>query len=265
MRSLRASVALALVLLAGCGGRGSPIVSSPEIPGAQRRGAAVPTGIVIPMYANPGSVWDQAISGRKSYPNVPMLLIADVTNTGAGGSKLASYAAYIAKAQAAGISVIGYIATGYGHATVPFIETQMNRWYAWYKVDGIFLDEMNPSDPSLYTTVTAYAHAHALPLVMGNPGENAAGNSGPDVINYYEQRGYPSLGYLKASAHLAYGKSRWSYMAGAVPFDAATITESAPYVAYLYVTDGTEPECYCKLPSYFTQLLALLGSLDSRS
>jgi hypothetical protein len=216
------------------------------------------------MYVNPGAVWDEVIAAKKAHPNVPILLIADVTNTGVGGSKLGSYAAYIQKEQAAGVSVIGYVATNYGRYSTSFIETQMSRWYSYYRVDGIFLDEMSPNDETLYRAVTAYAHAHSLPLVMGNPGENVAGNSGPDVINFWEQQGYPPLSFLKQSAHLAYGKSRWSYMAGAVPYDAATITASAPYVGYFYATDGKETECYCKLPSYFSQLVALLATLDSK-
>jgi hypothetical protein len=95
---------------------------------------------------------------------------------------------------------------------------------------------------------------------MGNPGDDAPGNAGPDVINFYEQSGYPSLSFLRESAHLKYGKARWSYMAGAVPYNAVTITASLPYVHYLYVTDGKEPECYCELPSYFAKLVALLDS-----
>jgi Spherulation-specific family 4 len=251
------------LLLSACQSNATSVTPAAIAPLAQRPAAStVPTGIVIPMYVNPGPVWNDVIVQKRAHPNVPILLIADVTNTGVGGSKLRSYATYIQKEQAAGVSVIGYVATGYGHSSISFIETQMSRWYGYYHVNGIFLDEMNPNDPSLYRTVTTFAHAHSLPLVMGNPGENAAGNSGPDVINFWEQKGYPPLSYLKQSPHVAYGKARWSYMAGAVQYDAATITASAPYVAYIYATDGKEVECYCKLPSYFSQLVALLATLD---
>ncbi len=253
--------ALAL-LLVGCQSNAAAPIPARAAFVTRRVGASVPTEIAIPMYAFPGKVWDEAIAAKVAHPNVPILLIADVTSDGVGNTKIPAYATYIAKAQAAGLSVIGYVATFNGKRSEAAIETQMTRWYGFYRVNGVFLDEMNPNDSALYTAVTAYAHAHALPFVMGNPGTNAAGNAGPDVINYYEQRGYPSLSFLKQKAHLAYGPGRWSYMAGAVPYDAATITATAPYVSYLYATDGSEPECYCKLPSYFTQLVGLLAGLN---
>jgi len=259
MRSLLIP-ALAL-LFAGC--QSSMLGGEVQPPAARHRAAAtVPTGIVIPLYAYPGKVWDEVIAEKTAYPNVPILAIADVTSNGVGGHKIAAYATYIKKMQAAGISVIGYVATQNGHRPAGSIESQMALWYGYYAVNGIFLDEMNPRDANLYTTVTAYAHAHSLPFVMGNPGDNAPGNAGPDVINFYEQRGYPSLSFLKQQAHLQYGQQRWSYMAGAVAYDPATIAATAPYVAYLYATDGAEPECYCRLPSYFAQLVAQLAGLD---
>jgi hypothetical protein len=51
-------------------------------------------------------------------------------------------------------------------------------------------------------------------------------------------------------------------MAGAVPFDATAITVSAPYVSYIWATNDREPECYCNLPSYFSQLVGLLAGID---
>lgn len=255
-REIGALFVLAL-LLAGC--QSSAAMTTPPT-AANDRGSAssAPTGIVIPMYMYPGAQWNAVIAQKSAHPNVPIVVIANVNN-GAGRKKQAVYTTYIAREQAAGVSVIGYVATSYGKRSATSIEAEMSRWYRFYRVDGIFLDEMKPNDSALYATVTAYAHAHALPFVMGNPGENAKGNSGPDVINYWEQRGYPPLSFLKQSAHVAYGKSRWSYIAGAVPYDAATIRATTRYVGYLYATDGKEPECYCRLPSYFSQLVALLA------
>ncbi|HTX59178.1 MAG TPA: spherulation-specific family 4 protein [Verrucomicrobiae bacterium] len=254
---------LGAALAAGCGASQSAAGSAGgAIPERSSSGAA-PTGIVVPLYAGPGPQWNEVVAQKKAHPIVPIVIIANVDN-GPGSPVYSSYAAAIEKAQAAGIVVLGYVYTSYGTRSPATIEAQMTRWSTFYKVDGAFLDEMNPSDPQLYRNVTAYAHAHSLPLVMGNPGENAPGNAGPDVINDYEQRGYPSLAFLKQPSHLAYGKRRWSYMAGAVPLRSATIAASVPYVAYLYATDGAEPECYCKLPTYFPQLVALLAALDAK-
>ena len=259
------SAAAGFALLLGCQGNTSGPLAVPPLSqqNAQHRPAAAASlGVVIPMYANPGPVWDQVIAQKHAHPKVPVLLIADVTNTGVGTYKVPAFTTYIAKERAAGVKVVGYIATGYGKYTQSFIEGQMNRWYAWYHVDGIFLDEANTNYAPLFRTVTAYAHAHSLPYVMANPGTDAPANLGTDAINYFEQKGYPSVAYLSRPAHVAAGSKRWSYMAGAVPYNASIIATSAKYVSYLYATDGAEPECYCKLPSYFAQLMAQLEGLD---
>jgi hypothetical protein len=216
------------------------------------------TGIVVPMYMYPGKIWGAAIAAKLAHPAVPMIFIANVNN-GPGKKVDPTYVKFVEKAQRAGIDVLGYVYTSYGKRSQTTVEADMTAWSAFYHTDGIFLDEMAPNDPPYYRAVTAYAHAHTLWFVMGNPGVDAPGNSGPDVINFFGQKGYPSIAFLKKSSHLAYRKKRWSYMAGDVPLDAATVTASTAYVGYLYATDGKEPECYCKLPAYFAQLVALLA------
>jgi hypothetical protein len=254
--------AIGLALLAGCQATGNTTVPVGSAL-VERRAASTQTGVVIPMYVDPGKYWDAAIAAKTAYPNVPMILIANADN--GPGSKSAQYATYIKKAQTAGIVVVGYTYTQNGKRSQAVVDAAISKWYALYRVNGVFLDEMASNDPTYYRAVTAYAHAHSVSLVMGNPGDNAPGNAGPDVINFFEQRGYPSLAFLKQQAHLSYGKQRWSYMAGAVPFNAATITASAPYVAYIWATDDREPECYCNLPTYFSQLVALLARQDTQS
>jgi hypothetical protein len=255
--------AIAVALLAGCQASGNTTVPARGEPLQRRATATLPTGIVIPMYVDPGKYWDEAIAAKTANPDVPMILIANVNN--GPGSKSAQYATYIKKAQAAGILVFGYTYTQYGKRSQSIVDEAIVKWYAYYRVDGAFLDEMAPNDAAYYRAITAYAHAHSVPLVMGNPGDNAPGNAGPDIINFFEQHGYPSPAFLKERAHLNYGKQRWSYMAGAVPFDAAAITASVPYASYIWATGDGEPECYCNLPTYFSQLVTLLSSLDSQA
>jgi hypothetical protein len=242
-------------LLASCS---SPSPNAPP-PRAAPAPATLPrTGVVVPLYVYPGSVWDAAIAAKRRYPAVPMAIVANVNN-GPGKKRNAVYVRYVEKAQRAGIDVLGYVYTRYGKRPLATVEADMSHWYNLYHTDGIFMDEMAPGNTAYDGAATAYAHAHALWFVMGNPGTNAPGNAGPDVINFYESAGYPSPSFLRRPAHLSYGKSRWSYIAGAVPFDAARIRASAKYVGYLYATDSPEPECYCRLPSYFTRLIALLA------
>ena len=250
-----------LVMAAGCASATTGTPSEPA--NAARARTTTPTGVVIPLYVSPDNYWNDVIAAKTAYPDVPIILIANVDN-GPGGSKSSSWASAIANQQAAGVTVLGYVYTQYGKRSETIVENAMVAWYDFYGVNGIFLDEMSPSDRSYYTALTSYAHEHYLPLVMGNPGENAPGNAGPDIINFWERKGYPSVSYLSQSGHVKYGKQRWSYMAGAVPFDAATIQADAPYVSYLYATNDKEPECYCNLPSYFSQLVETLAGIDTQ-
>jgi Spherulation-specific family 4 len=215
------------------------------------------TGVVVPLYVRPGKLWDAVIAAKLAHAHVPFVIVANVKN-GPGTAADSAYARFIQKAQMAGIDVLGYVYTKYGRRSATAIDADMARWQALYGTDGVFLDQMAPNAPSYYQAATAYAHGHSLWFVMGNPGVNASGASGPDVINFYERAGYPKLTFLRARAHLSYGSGKWSYIAGAVPFDAKKIRASAKFVGYLYATDGKEPECYCRLPSYFDSLIALL-------
>ena len=217
-------------------------------------------GVVVPLYAYPGKLWNIVINTKLAHSYVPMVLIANVNN-GPGTTADANYIHFIQKAQMAGINVLGYVYTKYGKRSATAVDADIARWEALYRTDGVFLDQMAPNVPSYYEAATQYAHGHSLWFVMGNPGVDTSGSSGPDVINFYERAGYPRLAFLRKPAHRSFGSGKWSYIAGAVPFNSAKIKASSAFVGYLYATDGKEPECYCRLPSYFTSLVALLDPL----
>ena len=258
--AMRAAAAALVVLLAGCGGANGTVPQSERPPAALRANrSGTRTGVIVPLYVYPGKTWNAVIQAKNAHPGVPIAIIANVNN-GPGTNVDSTYVAFIEKAQMAGIDVLGYVYTQNGKRSATAVDADMAAWEAFYKPDGIFLDQMAPDDPSYYQAATAYAHGHSLWFVMGNPGVDAPGDSGPDVINFYEQAGYPRPAFLGAARHQQYGKSRWSYMAGAVPLESKRITQSTKYVGYLYATDGREPECYCRLPSYFDKLVALLDT-----
>jgi Spherulation-specific family 4 len=216
------------------------------------------TGVLVPLYVYPGKVWDEAIAVKYAHDRVPMAIVANVDN-GPGSTPIAAYLNYVQKAQKAGIDVLGYVSTKYAKRSQETVEAEMLRWYDLYHTDGIFLDEM-ANDAPYYQALTDYGHAHSLWFIMGNPGTNVPGNSGPDVINFYEQSGYPSPALLKSSGLRTYGKARWSYIADAVGLNRDRVVLSTSYVGYLYATDGKQPECYCRLPSYFSTLTAVLAN-----
>jgi hypothetical protein len=256
-----AALLVLTIALASCTAARAPIPLSPEpaISAPAPNTVLKTTGVLIPLYVYPGKIWEKAIAAKYAHARVPMVIVANVDN-GPGANVDPTYLSYIKEAQKAGIFVLGYVYTSYSKRSQKTVDADMAEWYDRYHTDGVFLDEMAVNDPSYYQAATAYAHAHSLWFVAGNPGVSVPGNSGPDVINFYENHGYPSPALLKSAKLREYGKTRWSYIAGAVGWDRDRIILSTNYVGWLYVTDASEPECYCGLPSYFSRLLSVLDS-----
>ncbi|HTU82486.1 MAG TPA: spherulation-specific family 4 protein [Candidatus Acidoferrales bacterium] len=260
-RVCAAVCALTLGAAPGCAVRPPAVSTAANAPGSGTAAKApARTGVLIPLYVPPNRQWDVVIAAKSAHSSVPMVLVVDVAD-GPGGRRDPHFGRYVERAQKAGVVVLGYVDTRRGKIPASQIDNEMQNWYDFYATDGAFLDHMAPDNAAYYRAATQYAHAHELWFVMGNPGTNASGDDGPDVINYYQRRGYPTVAYMREPAHRQFGKLQWSYVAGAVPFDRTRVAVSAHYVGYLYATDGREPECYCTLPTYFDQLVATLDSL----
>ena len=76
-------------------------------------------------------------------------MILDLTDTGAGTSPEPGFQAAVRSAQAAGIRVIGYVATEYGQRPIAQAEADARNYKAWYGVSGIFLDQAPASRAQL--------------------------------------------------------------------------------------------------------------------
>ena len=98
--------------------------------------------------------------------------------------------------QAAGIFVLGYVDTVYASVSSKSAEAQISDYHSWYKVNGIFLDEMigSPGDESYYWTLSQYAYSLGMKYTMGNPGTNVSSTYIGDVDNLmiYENDSQPS-------------------------------------------------------------------------
>ena len=120
------------------------LVSTPEL----ARGDTGAQSIAIPSYFYPdsggaGSLWDRTDDGA---PAVSLAVINPAS--GPGETRDPAYAAQVQKSQAAGITVLGYVSTGYANTsttnpgrTVEAVKADIDKFYEWYGVDGIFLDE----------------------------------------------------------------------------------------------------------------------------
>lgn len=227
-------------------------------------------GYIVPLYMGPGSDWNSLIQLRQSYPSVPIIAIINPNsgpvNPNCPGGTYCPYVAAVAQLQSAGITVLGYVATGYGTISTTTVKSQSSEYKSWFGVNGIFLDEMNycatsyPQDPSYYTGITIWEHGQGLSPVIGNPGSQSCASyvGTVDVINGYENPGLPSLSGIAADTiNLGGSPSGWSivaYNVNNIPTQ-NFFSQVSNDLTWIYVTDGpggNEPGAYASLPSYQT-------------
>src|SRR5687767_14386752 len=103
---------------------------------AQPVTAPAPQAISIRSYFHPrtqAELWAQANS---AHPTVRQVIINP--NSGPGSSPDPDYAKQVKESQAAGLRVLGYVATDYGANLEATVREEVNHYYLWYGVDGIF-------------------------------------------------------------------------------------------------------------------------------
>ncbi len=138
--------------------------------------------LAVPAYFAPGASWTQL---DQAAPPTGLAVINP--NNGPGASLDPGYATQVAASQTAGVAVLGYVYTKYANSqtdtvtnggydrTIANVEADIDRYFAWYHIDGIFLDEAtNTCDAAsltYYTTLVTYIKEHGgKGLVALNPG-----------------------------------------------------------------------------------------------
>jgi Spherulation-specific family 4 len=219
-------------------------------------------GTIVPLYTDPSDPsWNAIISAAEAHPTVHVVAIVNPAD-GPGSSKSSAYTTGIAGLQAAGIKVIGYVATGYGSHSIASMEAQMDSWKSFYPtLQGIFFDEQSNStgDVAHYQTLSQYAKSIGLGYTVGNPGTGVptAYVGAVDTMLIYESDGVPPMSDL--SAYSAYAPSNFGVIPYAVSSMNTTFVQQArKYVQYVYLTNDDLPNPWDSLTSYFSSLLAAL-------
>jgi Spherulation-specific family 4 len=211
--------------------------------------------ISVPAYFYPGTAWTRAIDSRP----VPAIMILDITSSGAGTAPDRAYAGAVARAQAAGIKVLGYASTGYARRPAAAVEADVRHYRAWYHVAGIFLDETatGTGEFSYYQRLTSYIrHAGPGAIVMLNPGTYPSRRymALGDVVLAYEGS-YARYTSLHVPAWVdRYPAARFSHVVYATP--GARLAEALRlalrrHAGYVYVTDMAGRNPYRSLPRYW--------------
>ena len=224
------------------------------------------TGIIIPLYTNPGGEWDKVIHAKKTHPSVPVLVIIN-PNNGPTPCPRQDYLKEISNLKSADIITLGYVSTNYTARDDNEVINDINNWKNCYpNVDGIFFDEMSnmPGKENYYASLSFYAKSQGFHFTVGNPGINTLSSYVGTVDNLiiYEDAGLPS--FLSFGGwHTIFNKSTFSFIAYDVnDINNSIIKRLSHKVSYLFITNGTLPNPFTSLPPYFDQMIE---ELDKQS
>lgn len=249
----------------GAGGTAVVVVTPPVVvatpPVAAVIPPAAPAGTLVPLYTYPTHPsWTAIIAAKAKHPEVPVIAVVNPSN-GPGPGISADYAAGIAKLRAAGIKVLGYVATGYAKRSEPLVKTDIDRWKSFYPgVTGIFFDEMANTAglEDYYRRQTSYARSLGLNYTVGNPGADTAPAyvGVVDMILVYENSGLRPL----SNWHDKYPRESFGIIPYAVAsLDMNYIQQAKKTVGFIYMTDDVLNNPWDSLPAYFPELLAALA------
>ncbi len=218
---------------------------------------------LIPAYFYPGPIWTRAIDSKPA----PGVMILDITSSGAGSSPDRNYQATVKRAQAAGITVLGYSNTDYTQRPAAAVQADVRHYRSWYGVTGIFLDEVSRDRGGLpyYRRLAGYVHRmDPGSTVMLNPGlypERQYMSIG-DIVMVYENT-YASFVGLHVPRWVAnYPAHKFAYAiyatSGAQLASALSLAERRN-AGYVYVTASSGSNPYGSLPTYWPREEATLA------
>ncbi len=133
--------------------------------------------LLVPAYFYPAGqglhYWNELILAAS---RVRIIAIMN-PSSGPGVQMDPAYRAIADRARAAGVTVIGYVATGFGSRPAEEVSADLIRYSDYYLLDGVFVDEMSNDGSaaslafysSIYAQVKASGPSHHI---IGNPGVN---------------------------------------------------------------------------------------------
>jgi hypothetical protein len=141
-------------------------------------------------------------------------------------------------------------------------ERDIANYSNWYKVDGIYFDQMavKPGEESYYESLTQYAKSLGMGMTIGNPGTSTSLSyvGTVDTLVIYENSSAPRLSYLASWDKTGLGRGNFAFISyGVRDFNQSYERVAAASVGFMFITDSKN---YFVLPTYFSRQLSLLQS-----
>lgn len=219
-------------------------------------------GVMVPMYMRPGYEWDNVIKAKNSHPDIPVLAIVNPHN-GPGTFENTSFTKGIQKMQLANVLVLGYVHTDYANRNSSEVIDEIDRYYDWYNVNGLFFDQMSnvAGNENYYHSLSDYAKSKGFSITVGNTGNDTLPSyiGTVDTIVIYENQGLPNVEFLKGW-HKNYDKKNFAVISYGVSIpNNLFIKDISDSVGYVYMTNDVMPNPWDSLPVYFRGFVAQVG------
>ena len=222
--------------------------------------------MVVPAYWDPDEQWQRIIADA---PTVGMIIFNP--DNGPGTATKPGYAAAIAQAQAAGIKVLGYVSTQYGARAEGDIDADVNGYYTLYSPSGIYFAE-GPTADTCDTLQAEYERLTALALSHDSKATLAIGTrfcptfiTFSDLMVEFAETYSMYQAYTSPSWMPGNSPERFCHFVSEVPdADASQVLSRAIGLGagWVFTTDGTAPNPWGALPSYFDQEVTALRKLQ---
>jgi hypothetical protein len=219
--------------------------------------------MAVPAYFYAGPYWIQMERAR------PVLQLAVMNPaSGPGAAPDPQYVTTVRAAQATGITVVGYVHTSDAARSLSAVESDVNAYYRWYAVNGIFFDEAstNCADASYYAKLNSFVKAKGgIARTILNPGTQTNEcylpvadilltfeGSDTQYVNSYSAPSWVARYSPTHFWHVIYGASTVSAMTHAIQLS------KRRGAGFVYVTSATLQNPYSVLPRglYWSKELA---------
>ena len=224
--------------------------------------------MAVPAYFDPPSPeWQRLIAGA---PAVGMIVFNP--ESGPGTAADPAYTQVIAQAQAAGIVMVGYVATSYGARPEADVIADINRYYDFYTLSGIYFAE-GPMDSDCTAMEAMYHRMSDAVRARDAQAYLAVGTRFcPTYITFFDMmvqfaRNWSEYqtDYAPPSWMPANSPQRFVHFVHSVPpgdASAALSRAVANGAGWVFITDQSDPNPWSVLPSYFSEELATMRSVQ---
>lgn len=229
--------------------------------------------ILIPLYIYPDDRWNDVANAASKVP------VTVVINPNSGPGTCPPGAAYIQGLNTlrnAGVTIVGYVPTTNGDRPINTVKADIDLYVQCFNIHGVFLDETATTLDKLSYYGELYDYIRSKPnfnTVVLNPGTNIneqyVSRPAGDISIIFESYSTEWPGYDPDSYVSAYPAERFAMLVHTTS-DVNTMKSHVDlaltrHIGYVYVTNDIMDNPWDTLPSYWTEFVDYLASINGLS